>query len=512
MKKVLVLAGLLVVLGVVGAVALGNFRAHQFHNGILEGLEQGGGEELNIVESSFAPGVLGSTSTVVFALEPDVGEDEQPVVSFEMENDIRHGALPLMGWIGSGGGGTPVIATMHTTLALEGEVKDAVQEALGELPTLEVDTKVRASGVGESHVSMKPIRAQGGGEAGEFELNWKGLEGDFVFTADMDKVAGSIESGGLEITSALANFTASSFTWTLDQDTDASGVPVGFGSFSLDSIDFQPILLPAPVVSVKGVSLEQSSRVQGGKFTWDLVHRVESVTAGDEVYGPGVVQFELRDLDAKALADVSESLQQVQKQLQKGEAGAAFQSEVGEDLTKALPKLAAHSPGLEFTEISLTTPEGTVRGKILVNLDGSNAEMLQNPLMAVGALSAKASAEAPAELFASMIDLWARKQVASGTMSVGEDMEETVAYVRDSLIHNLRKQGLVVFDGERYTTRIDWSQGRLTVNGIPVNPMELGMLTANPGSGMSFPDEGGPGGGFGGDFGDGDFPAELGDF
>ena len=113
-----------------------------------------------------------------------------------------------------------------------------------------------------------------------------------------------------------------------------------------------------------------------------------------------------------------------------------------------------------------------------------------------------------------MVDLWARKQVAaraqSGELSVGQDPEETLVYVRDSLIHNLRKAGYVAFDGERYTARLRWRDGSLELNGLRVNPLELAALAGGGGAaegGLTFPRQAGPEDALGGT----SFPAELGE-
>lgn len=518
MKKLLAVVLVLAAFAAVGSVVLGNLRARSTHKQMIEGIEQEA--EVRIVEESFAPGLLESTSRVRLEI-PESGEklgeilggeaqEAGPALAFRVDSRIEHGILPVLSWLGGGAAGTPVVSKVHTTLALDGVAKQKLGELIGEPPALEIETVVRASGVGESRFHLRPHRVEGSGEMGDFTLDWKGLEGQMVFTEDLGNVAGTFSSGGIDVDAIVARVGIEGISSTVDYATDGSGLPVGGTVFTIDSVTFEPTLLPAPAVAMNGWEMRQETRIEGGRFAADFSQKVESVTVGEDVYGPGLIDFALRNLDAASLGETRETI----ARLQGGEMDEAARAQLGSRMLEQLPALAAHSPELELKEISLATPQGLVRGALKFVVDGQQPELLQNPITAVAALSANASAEMPAPVFAAMVDVWARKQVAaraeSGELSVGRDPEETLVYVRDSLIHNLRRSGYVVFDGERYKTRAVWRQGALTLNGIPVNPMELGMSTVGPdsggaGGGLSFPGDSAGTDSFEGE----PFPAEL---
>jgi len=517
-KKLLLAVVVLAAFGAAASVVYGNLQAHAAHRGLLEGVQQDG--TARIVEESFTPGLLDASSLVRFELASSGdamsaflgGEEggESPAFGFRMQSHIEHGARPLLRWLGEGREGTPVLGQIHTEFALDGVAAAKVGEVLGELPPLEIDTTVRASGVSDSVIRARPHKGEGVASMGAFTFDWKGLDGKLVFTEDLGQVAGKFTAGGLEIDAGLVRLGLSGFEGTLDSESHDSGLPIGSWLIRLASFEFEPTLLAGPSLSLSDWKMTQESRVEDGRYDLAVSHAIERVTVGDDDYGPATLDFGIRNVDAASFGELRTALTGARGGNLDEEAQAAL---VG-TLQGLLPTLVVHSPEVELSEFRVTTPQGLVRGDLKFVLAGDQAEMLANPMTAPAAIQADASAELPAATFAALVDIWASKQLAaraeSGELSVGEDAAETLAYVRDSLIHNLRKSGYVVFDGERYTTQLSWREGSLKLNGLPVNPLELSALAGGgggAGGGLTFPEQTGPEDAFGTD----SLPARLGE-
>ena len=204
MKKLLLAVVVLVAFGAVASVLYGNLQAHAAHRGLLEGVQQDG--TARVVEESFTPGMLDAGSLVRFELPASSDEmsaflggeegGESPAVGFRMESQVEHGARPLRRWLGDGREGTPVLGEIHTEFTLDGVAAAKVGEVLGELPPLEIDTTVRASGVSESAFRVRPHQGEGVGPLGAFAFDWQGLDGKLVFTEDLGQLAGKFTAGG----------------------------------------------------------------------------------------------------------------------------------------------------------------------------------------------------------------------------------------------------------------------------------------------------------------------------
>ena len=186
--------------------------------------------------------------------------------------------------------------------------------------------------------------------------------------------------------------------------------------------------------------MTQSNAVEAGSFSSSLEVRVQAIRLGDRVYGPGNAELQLRNLDALSLARLQS----------RGVPG--FSSPDSQNVAQAavdggamslLPDLVSRSPQLEIRTLRLATPSGELEAKLRIHLDGSRPDFLRNFSTLPLVLQVHVEFQCPAE----MLD------------ALYQGGEEELL--------ELRREGWILLDGDRYRSRLEFERGKLIVNGLP---------------------------------------------
>ena len=186
--------------------------------------------------------------------------------------------------------------------------------------------------------------------------------------------------------------------------------------------------------------MTQSNAVEAGSFASSLKVHVHAIRLGDRVFGPGNAEFQLKNLDALSLARLQS----------RGVPG--FSSPDSQDVAQAavdggamslLPDLLSRSPQLEIRTLRLATPSGELEAKLRIHLDGTRPDLLRSLATLPLVLQVQVEFQCPAE----MLD------------ALYQGGEEELL--------ELRREGWILLDGDRYRSRLDFEQGKLIVNGLP---------------------------------------------
>ncbi len=463
MKKTLLV---LVVLLAAAAVGYSVYGARDVHRGIVAGIQEEEGAE--VLEESFAWGFPRGHSRVLFAVEPEPDskleawaeeqEGEGPALAFQLENEIAWGAAPLVGWLAAGASGSPVMSEVDSVMTLDGRARSSLEEQVGPLPALTATTRVHQSGMGESQLRMPAHRFQGETEDGEpYDVRWKGLEAEAVFTGDMGRVAGVVRLPGLTARIGEARFEMGEAEWTQDYADDPSGLGTGQTHARLETLELVGED-EEMVFSVTAWEVHQDTRIRDGLLHVDVDWSIEALRFLEEEFGPAVLELKLRNLHAESLKDARDQLE-----ADEPEGDAAAQAAMGATFLDTISALLSHSPRIELTELSLGTENGTLSASLEMGADGSNEEMLENPLTALFALSAEGELEIPEPLVISLVDSFVERKLEEGEVSPAQADK-----ARAVMLSGLRKEGYLLRDGDRYRSRVAFRQGQLSVNGFPV--------------------------------------------
>jgi uncharacterized protein YdgA (DUF945 family) len=476
MKKFILIVLLVGIVGFAGLSIWGSLRAKQAYRNLILAIAES--PDARVLETSYEPGWVQSRAHASVEVRGALGESFQQLmvglgrdevrgrVGVRMEQSIEHGYTPLLEWLTTGVEGTPILGRVETHLELDEETESEIAAVAGRMPPISISTVIRASGIAETAVTV-PARHLEREMAGEDRLareegeawaaRWEGLRGTVVHTTDFDHFAASFESAGIEGGGAGSGFAFRDLKWTADLARDESGLLVGDVHTSVGSLRLSSGEENASGLEVDRWTVAQSSAVEAGSFGTALRVHVGAIRLGEQSFGPGEIEFQLQHLDAHSLA-----------RLQSQSVGG-FSSPESQDVARAtvdggatslLSALASRSPQLEIRSLRLATPSGDLKAKLRIDVDGSDPRLLRNLYTLLLVLQVHAEFECPAAILEAFY----------------QDREEELL--------ELRRQGWVLLDGERYRSRLAFEGGELVVNGIP---KALDTLPAPPATPETFP-------------------------
>ena len=178
--------------------------------------------DIRVLGSHIDRGWLGSSSDTRFELRGGVGlafvrplewagrEHVRERVGFRLEQQIEHGPISLWRWLQAGASGSPILAHLRVTLALDQESQAELAAAFGKLPPLKASLAIRASGEAHGRLAMPaaPLRPRDveAGEAPRWAGRFEGLRGRLAVAERVVSV--EVESGGLYLKGAELDFAA----------------------------------------------------------------------------------------------------------------------------------------------------------------------------------------------------------------------------------------------------------------------------------------------------------------
>ncbi len=432
MKRFVLAVLVLAIAGATGLAGWSRARVHQEYRGLLQALATR--PEVRLLESRLDAGWWTAHAELAFELQGAAGalyqrrmtaagaENVRSRLGFRSDHRIDHGVLPLWRWLWGGAEGAPVIAEIHSRVALDPETRAELLPVTGAWPALQAETILRAGAPGELQLTLPPGRLEPrpaeDGPSG-MRTVWRGLQGSVAFAADGEALAGELVSPGLVGEGETRNLALEDLSLHFDVRRDASGLWVGSVSQELGSLSFATEE-QGVVLALSGLSVEQSSAVAAGSLRSATKIALGGLQLGANRVGPGAAEWELRQVDAAALATW----------------------EGADDERAPWTALLSRSPVLEVSRLELDTPEGPLRARGRVVLDAARAEALASPLTAPAAVEAQLEIEGPQASFAAALPA------------------ESLA--------RLQAQGLLVPDGDRLRAVIELREGALTANGAPV--------------------------------------------
>jgi len=476
-------------LGLVAAVLVIMFGVAPYGFGIrteetLTTLVQLAGDVLDIpvYTTRYTRGWFSSTAETWLALPPDIAEALRAYVPFvlthaargeglTMAHRILHGPFP----VGLRPGGTTSLLPVQTILTsslmpgLPGMGRDGSPAAAR--PILQVYTTVFLHGAGQGHVFMPafsfPPEAQP-----ETALVWDGLQGDVAVKARGHHVTGAFQSPGLQLVGKERKVVLHDASMRAEVSTERQHARHSAMLVRLGSLAVTHRTEAQATWAVTGAELRATMATASGTLQAVADAQLASLQLADASYGAGTSHMELHRLHLPALVRLLREIRE-RRQAEPDLASLWWRLPLSEECARLLSALARPSPELLLTRVSLHTPDGELRARIHIRVDG-------NRLLAPGSLSqvlqtvdAEAEGEAPAAwVRATAIaqvrrTLRARSRLAAWLPDSALDV--LAATVTDQQLRRLVAQDYLVLDGSMYKSKARYTHGQLLVQGKSVD-------------------------------------------
>lgn len=390
-------------------------------------------------------------------------------LEFTATHKIDHGPFPLTRWLQGEFSLTPIQARVESEVRV---TAPAGQGGMGTLPPLTTDLTIDLHGDGRMRLALPPSRTQGADGA---NFDWRGLSGDIGFDREWKKFRLELQAPGFSFTKASGNATEVSFakiTLSSNLHEGVAGYLFGDNAFAIGQMNFQS---PLVHVAVQGMEISTSTRAAGESVNMVLDYKIQTVNAAAEHYGPGQLTVELRKLDAATLMQFKNEMEAIyRKDLPQAQASLMT---LGKSM-ELIGALSKKAPELEITRLSFKTAQGELQGKGKLVLDGSKANIAENPMQLLTALSGNLELSIPPgmvrQILAPLIlsDIESHRQ--TGTLSAKERADidpATMAKIVDQalplyLARNPFTRNLVL-EKDMYKLRASIRRGQLLVNNTP---------------------------------------------
>ena len=437
-------------------------QAESAYQAMLQKLNDGG--ELTVTNSNFQRGWFESTADTSFTLT------NLPTVTVSMLHRISHGPLPLDDDFQL----QPLLARVKSQISI-GLPGGAIK-----LPPMGGKTSVYLAGNSSTRLDMEPYKkaAPKAGETETFDLEWKGMSGEFALSADYKNVKGEMNAPVLRFSFKDGSFTLNKINLNLDTQESASGLDTGSVALGVDKfvLDDQK---KGETISLDGLRLSTNTQEAGGNLNSTLTMQFRGIESGGNKQGAAQINLQLRKVDVATLVQFQKEMRALRTQKMPPE---QMNMMVLGKTMELLGQLAKKSPELEITKLSFKATDGEVTGKAKFVLDGSQLDVSGNPMLMLKALSGEGEISLPDSIVRLLAEPDVKRDVetlkASGRLSEKEIAKLTpkrmaaittqaikeLPQYKDNVVSRLR----LVADGPNYKIIAALKDGQLHVNNEPL--------------------------------------------
>ena len=335
------------------------------------------------------------------------------------------------------------------------------------------------------------------------QIVWNGMNTHLQFSRSFRHIDGGFTIDGAMVTKDKMKANITKLVSDYEMKRTKSGIYIGEGSLSMSLLSVMDN--DKPMFEVNDFFASSNSGIDDRLFHSNFKSSIKKCVLNGKVYGPGLIEFGLSNLDADILADIHSK----SPALQQGSDADRQQALLA--ILPEIPKLFAKGPQFEVSTLKMEVPEGTITGKLLLSLpkgdagnpfqmlqklvghstleipmpvikdllitslkqanpaeqvqpqkvlDPAIAEQMKNSSQANGAAKQKPGSELSAQT---------ETTGASKVLSPEEQMQKLSAQADEKLSAMIR-EGTLVKKDKNYLIELDLAQGQLTVNGKPFTP------------------------------------------
>ncbi len=474
MKLSVVVGGVVLVAAAAGLAApyWAGIQTEKYYNATIHDAANKYG--FNLKDAVYHRGWFSSQSQIELDI-PDKHGKTPHVIS--VVSDIHHGPVII------GVSDHPIFAASAavTTFKFPHEMDAPLHFYFGDKPPVQLTTTVGFDGGSNTHIFSPAYN--GPSQNGKLSVSWKGMVGDSVSTGVSagDEVTSSFKAPGLLIKGQGGVVELGTDTATGEGHRSESGLLLGHAKISLAKFDLDVPSDKAPDthLMLNGLSFSDNVVPKDHLLTVKFAARVEDIMVADQHYGPGQYDMELRNLGEDVLTEYVKTVRDLRGMQPRGAQNANAMAEMGHRLMGLANEFLKNSPQLEISRVSLGTKEGEIAGRVLVAFDGSGALNTGNIALLIPRIHAEANADVPEMLFKTILAGVARSHLASSSKASDQKVPDddtltsSAISVMQQEIQSMQDNGLIVNEGDRYTARLLFDKGQLTVNGRPVGSRGL---------------------------------------
>ncbi len=387
-------------------------------------------------------------------------------LELRVSHDIHHGPLPF----GNGGPTGIQLARVESRLSLHSsDVR--IQGELKQIPAIE-----SVATVGLDRQGLARLHQPAWTRPGRPTLVWDGLRGEIHFDPELKNLQSDVLMPGARLTVDRTELMRiDNLRLNSNLRRGVADLYLGDNDFTVERFVLRP---PPPATPMELHDLQVGSKFRAsGPETVDVTvhYTLREVRLDGGRHGPSELLLEVRRLDAAALKGFEKQLKQLAQR------GAPLEQTslmaVGKSL-ELLGLLARRSPELEIKRLNLKSGMGEITGRAKLVVDGSRANIADNPLLLLTAVRGDAELHVPAGYVRPLLAPIIRQdfEALGRTRRVGREEVKSLsperlnAIIDEALPHYLARHPLtryLVADGQHFRLQATLQRGELRINGQP---------------------------------------------
>ncbi|HED15528.1 MAG TPA: DUF945 domain-containing protein [Gammaproteobacteria bacterium] len=384
-----------------------------------------------------------------------------------LKSRLYHGPVAIASFSEMGTSFSPVVSRVKTDVYVDqGDGTD------GELLPVNINTLFKLAGGGVTSLSMDSWK--GDLEGGDAQIQWDGVNGQFVFSEGFATQTLDLTAPLLSIKGSDGVFSVKDMSIKSDTYTGIQEIELGTASLSVGKMIVQNPK-DKQRISIDGLSFAAESTASGELVNSVLSMKMGVMNVAGLKFGPGVLSLELNNLDAASVAKISKQVKEMRGSNMPEEQLSMM---VGSTMLSILPDLLKQGPELLIKDISLDSPYGKLSMTGSIRVDSTNEMAMANPLLLAEAVIADLKLSIPEDLLVTVYKLEVKKELEAESLEHTPEMLEEMARNRVTMqMSPLVAQGMLVYAEGKYIMSMSFEAGRLEVNGqeIPIAALMSGM-------------------------------------
>ena len=404
---------------------------------------------LTLVKREYTRGVYRSTEIDTYglgnpalqALKATGAAALPTTATITVASDIRHGPFPGLHAV--------ALATVDSTLIVPPGLQKELSGVLGSKPVVQAHTTIGLFGGGSTNLTSPAFTMR---LADGSTLTWGGLTAAFTATRNQGHWSGQLSLPRLSFQGSQASFELAGIEYSGSHEQAFGDFYLGNGTLTIERIAGHGPR-PGGDFSVQRMAVTSTSKATGEFFDMQVdvatdAAQIASVSLKNFIYSES---FE--HVHGPTFAAMLQAFRAAQRQA--GTDRAQFQSGVQAALRQYGGDLLLHDPVLDIRKVSFTMPEGSFLLSARIRAPGLSPADLKWPA-AIVALKSHAAVTADLRVDNGLV----QKVLTMG----GADPQKTAR------LTSLEQQGYLTAGSNALTTHLEFSAGRLTLNGHPFPP------------------------------------------
>jgi len=404
--------------------------------------------------------------------------DEEPVVSkgddvpeeLMLSHTLVHGPLPIIEIVKGRAPLRPIMAIVHTRIAMKGRPFQRRTARREEIPEGRIDTILNLDGGGSSDILVPPFTSTGDTKR-EFLVS-KELRGTIVFTKGAQEVSSQVQWGGAEMTIRDVRVTLGKMTSAFTYRSVTDQLAVWKNVISLGALRVAWSPKGKEEITLRNLNFVASQETKEGNLELHSLSRVKEIMVRGQQLGSLLLELSLHHLDPSAMAMLSK-LESTAGRLKGSWSREAIKTMKNRQMDKIFAAILRKSPALDM-RFQWGATKGVFNASAKASFDGSDETRVKNPALWPTGIEADALISIPVALMSDDHGQPADTAVPSGTGNPGNgtpavsSLPPLTTLLSRRGFNSSAESVFLARNGDLMESHLTYRRGHVLVNGWPL--------------------------------------------